>query len=287
MTLITRFAPSPTGLLHLGHAYSVLFAYDLAQSKSGVLKLRIEDIDTTRSRKKWGKQVIKDLKWLGIEWAGPIVYQSHRIIKYQNAIADLSRKGLIYQCNCTRKDIEQALSAPQIEGNPDLQNHIYPGTCRSRVIQPERLFQQPGFALRLNLELALAELDQHCITFFESKNNEFRKIEISKEEMLMNVGDFILSSKDFFGSYHLSVVIDDAEQGITDVVRGEDLFSSTKIHVLLQRLLGYQTPKYHHHTLIRDDSGRRLAKRDNSRSIAYYRAMGTTPTDIRKLVGLY
>ena len=287
MNLITRFAPSPTGSLHLGHAYSALLAYDLVQSTSGILRLRIEDIDITRSREKWVKQIIEDLKWLGVEWVGPVMRQSQRVVKYQHAIAHLARKGLIYRCNCTRRDIEQALSAPQDKQNsPAKVNNIYPGTCRDRIVQPENLIQQPNFALRLNMKLALAELNQTCITFFECHADDLQRVEISAEEMIMTVGDFVLSSKDFFGSYHLSVVIDDAEQRITDVVRGEDLFSSTKIHVLLQRLLGFQTPTYHHHTLIRDDFGRRLAKRDKVRSIANYRAMGATPTDIRKLVGL-
>ncbi|MFQ6547920.1 tRNA glutamyl-Q(34) synthetase GluQRS [Aestuariibius sp. 2305UL40-4] len=282
----TRFAPSPTGPLHLGHAFSAMTAYDLARAEGGTFLLRIEDIDQSRARPDWEAQIYDDLHWLVLDWPKPVLRQSERMEAYNAALDTLWRHGLLYPCTCTRRDIEDALSAPQ-EGAPLIgpDGLIYPGTCR-----PDQPLQGPrpkGFALRLDVTKAVASLDTS--TFKETgrgPHGEVGDIRISPKDLIQNVGDIVLARRDMGTSYHLSVVLDDAYQKITHVVRGEDLFEATQIHVLLQRLLGLPTPIYHHHRLIRDDTGKRLAKRDDARALARYRAEGLTPTDIRQKVGL-
>ncbi len=284
MTFTTRFAPSPTGPLHLGHAYSALLAHDMARAEGGRFLLRIEDIDQTRCKPHWEAQIYDDLEWLGIHWDGPVLRQSDRLPAYQTALAKLWQRGLLYPCSCTRRDIAAAASAPQ-EGTapahgPD--GLVYPGTCRDRH---ERTGESPpNTALRLDMRAVARPL-----SFIETGTGpigQTGQINISTAELIENIGDIVLSRRDFTGSYHLSVVLDDAAQGITHVIRGQDLFEATKIHVLLQNLLGLPTPSYHHHKLIRDETGKRLAKRDDARSIAKYRADGATPNDIRMKIGL-
>src|SRR6056297_14456 len=275
---ITRFAPSPTSPLHLGHAFSAMLAHDMARTANGTFLLRIDDLDETRSRPEWEDQICDDLTWLGLSWPTPVLHQSTRLPRYREALTTLWAQGLLYPCSCSRRDIRAAASAPQ-EGAPlhGPDGVIYPGTCR-----PDKLPKGPmpqDIALRLDMTRACATLDEP-LTYVEK--GEF----ITPRDLPATVGDVVLARRDMGASYHLSVVLDDADQTITHVIRGQDLQGATQIHVLLQRLLGLPTPDYHHHRLIRDDHGKRLAKRDDSRAIATYRADGASPQDIRELVGL-
>ena len=280
LILRTRFAPSPTGPLHLGHAYSATVAHDMARAAGGAFLLRIEDIDQTRARPEWEAQIYDDLRWLGLDWDGPVMRQSDRMAAYGAALDDLWARGLLYVCTCNRRDIQAAMSAPQ-EGVPTHgpDGLIYPGTCRDR---PQPAARPADAVLRLRLAACLAETGP--LTFAETGPRHPGQIAIDPARMIAEVGDIVLARRDMGTSYHLSVVLDDAAQGITDVIRGEDLFEATQIHVLLQRILGLPTPRYHHHRLIRDADGKRLAKRDDARAIAKYRADGCTPTDIRQMV---
>lgn len=280
--VVTRFAPSPTGPLHLGHAFSALLGFDMAQAAGGRFLLRIEDIDQTRSRPAWESQIQDDLRWLGIGWETPVMRQSDRMPAYQAAVDDLWARGLLYPCTCTRRDIEQALSAPQ-EGaapahGPD--GPVYPGTCRHCPTGP----RPRDAVLRLNMAAALEICGE--TRFTETAPELTGTITTPAQDYLQGIGDIVLARREMGTSYHLSVVIDDAAQGISHVVRGADLFEATRIHILLKRLLGLPQPVYHHHRLIRDDSGKRLAKRDDARALAKYRAEGATPADIRRMVGL-
>ena len=284
--MITRFAPSPTGPLHLGHAYSALLAHDMARAQGGAFHLRIEDIDQTRARAQWEAQILDDLQWLGIRWDGAVIRQSSNVPIYQQALQNLWDRGLLFTCTCNRKDIMAAMSAPQEGGalayGPD--GLIYPGTCRGNDCKAGQMPMPRDTALRLDMDKALQSLGTPAYLEFDEAGRG--AIRTSPAQMLTEVGDIILSRKDFPGSYHLSVVLDDAALNVSDVVRGHDLFDATKIHVALQMLLGLATPRYHHHPLIRDDQGKRLAKRDDARAIAKYRAAGATPEDIRVMVGL-
>ncbi|MEL6682563.1 MAG: tRNA glutamyl-Q(34) synthetase GluQRS [Pseudomonadota bacterium] len=275
--MITRFAPSPTGPLHLGHAYSALLAHDLAKAAGGTFLLRIEDIDQSRARPEWEAQIYDDLRWLGLSWEHPVMRQSERLQTYRDALQKLWNLGLVYPCTCTRRDIQEAASAPQ-EGAPKYgpDGLIYPGTCRSRH-RPDHM---PDQALRLDMAQAAT-----AVLFTETGARPGEQ-GFSPETLITDIGDVVLARRDMGTSYHLSVVIDDAAQNVSHVVRGADLLDSTPIHVLLQQLLGLPTSVYHHHKLIRDDAGKRLAKRDDARAIAKYRADGITPDDIRRMVGL-
>ncbi|WP_226621329.1 tRNA glutamyl-Q(34) synthetase GluQRS [Alloyangia pacifica] len=287
----TRFAPSPTGPLHLGHGYSALLAEGMARAAGGAFLLRIEDIDSTRSRAHWEAQIYGDLRWLGLRWDEEPMRQSNRLPAYEAALDALWARELIYPCQCTRRDIQAAASAPQEGAEPAYgpDGLVYPGTCRDLLAPGYGTTPRPrGAALRLNMARALAQIGEDL--WFEETGagpeGETGRIALSADGLLSHVGDVVLSRRDFPGSYHLSVVLDDAAQGITHVVRGRDLFEATAIHVVLQRILGLETPIYHHHDLIRDDAGKRLAKRDDARAIAKYREDGATPEDIRRLVGL-
>lgn len=287
MTFRTRFAPSPTGPLHLGHAYSALLASDIARAAGGEFLLRIEDIDRARARPDWEAQIYDDLAWLGLRWPEPVQRQSENLPMYRMALERLWAMGLLYPCSCTRRDISEALSAPQEGGAPlGPDGLIYPGTCRNKLrAQFGALPDQ--VALRLDMGAALRKIPK-VLCFLETGDAELgpRVVEIETKHLVTTVGDVVLSRRDMGTSYHLSVVLDDAAQNITDVVRGRDLFDATAIHVVLQHLLEVPTPRYHHHRLIRDDTGKRLAKRDDARAIERYRADGATPRGIRDLVGL-
>ncbi|WP_147105657.1 tRNA glutamyl-Q(34) synthetase GluQRS [Tateyamaria sp. syn59] len=279
MTFVTRFAPSPTGPLHLGHAYSALLAHDMARDAQGTFLLRIEDTDTSRARMAWEEQIYDDLRWLGLIWATPVLRQSEHLARYNSALMQLAADGLVYPCSCRRSDIRAALSAPQ-EGvtTPP----VYPGICRHR----EMSSRKPGDALRLNMARAITRLDAPLS--FEETGPLHKGSEVIDPDTLLHLtGDAVLGRKEIETvSYVLAAVIDDAGQGITHVIRGADLFDTTPLQVVLQRLLDLPTPIYHHHRLIRDDAGKRLAKRDDARAIAKYRADGATPEDIRAMVGL-
>lgn len=266
MAVVTRFAPSPTGPLHLGHAFAAITAHDLARSMGGRFLLRIEDIDQSRCRPEWQAQIYDDLHWLGLTWDGEPPRQSDQMAAYRAALAQLA--DYTYHCICSRRDIEQAASAPQ-EGVIGPDGPIYPSTCRNAG--------HATGALRLRM--------QNWQTVFTETGPDFSG-EIRTSDYPGTIGDVVLARRDLGTSYHLSVVVDDAAQGITHVTRGSDLFDATRIHVLLQDLLHLPRPIYHHHRLIRDDQGKRLAKRDDARALSKYRAEGATPADIRRLIGL-
>lgn len=284
MNFATRFAPSPTGPLHLGHAFSALLAHDMAQAAGGVFHLRIDDLDQSRSRPDWEARIAGDLRWLGLAWPDPVWRQSARLPRYRAALQDLWERGLLYPCSCTRADIRAAAAAPQ-EGAPlhGPDGIVYPGTCRPRT--PPR-GAMPDAPLRLDMARALAALDTPPGFTDTGAGPAGESGRIAPAGLRHAVGDVALARPGLGASYHLAIVLDDADQGITHVIRGQDLFSATQIHVLLQRLLGLPTPVYHHHRLIRDETGRRLAKRDDARAIAAYRADGKSPGDIRAMVDL-
>ena len=276
---VTRFAPSPTGLLHLGHAYAALVAERLADP--GRFLLRIEDIDRDRCRPEYEAAIHEDLAWLGLSWQQPVMRQTDRMQAYRDALARLA--PLAYPCQCRRGDIRAVLSAPQegaLPAGPD--GLVYPGTCRARGLSDAG----PGDVIRLDVARAFDALGIDRIGFRDESIMPDQDHVLTKHQFLDGIGDVILSRRGMGTSYHLAVVVDDAAQGITLVTRGKDLFDSTFIHVLLQKLLRLPTPAYHHHRLIRDDAGKRLAKRDDARALRHYRQDGATPQDIRRMIGL-
>lgn len=279
MTFRTRFAPSPTGPLHLGHAYSALLAHERARAAGGQFFLRLDDIDQSRARAHWAAQICDDLAWLGLSWDGPVWSQHARRAQYHAALQQLWTMGLLYPCRCSRADIKAATNAPQ-EGAPLIgpDGIVYPGSCRSDPIGDMTL----DWPLRLNIRKAVQYLDINEVSFNEGRETFVK----SASEIITLIGDVVLARKDMAASYHLSIVVDDAEQGITNIIRGEDLREATFIHILLQKLLNFKTPLYLHHRLIRDDQGKRLAKRDDARAIAKYREDGLSPSEIRALIGL-
>ncbi|MGB1163609.1 MAG: tRNA glutamyl-Q(34) synthetase GluQRS [Paracoccaceae bacterium] len=276
MTFRTRFAPSPTGPLHLGHAYSALYGHRLAEAKNGLWLLRIDDLDHSRSKPEWTQQIFDDLRWLGLAWPEPVRFQSQETASYQTALDALARAGVIYPCCCNRADIAQAAAAPQ-EGVPEFgpDGRIYPGTCRHRSLSQAGA----GDALRLNMRKAVKAL-QKPVTYEEFGTQLSERITLKPEALIAQVGDVVLRRKDQGAAYHLAVVIDDDAQNITDVVRGADLSAATQIHVVLQQLLNIQTPRYHHHALIRDKTGKRLAKRSDSEALSTLRNAGHSAQDI-------
>jgi glutamyl-Q tRNA(Asp) synthetase len=261
MHAVTRFAPSPTGRLHLGHAYSALLAHDFARERDGAFLLRIEDIDPGRSRPEFVDSIFEDLIWLGLEWDGELIYQSERLPLYAGALARLEDAGMVYPCFCTRADIAASAAAPQGPDGP-----VYPGTCRG-LANPD--LTRPH-AWRLDVAKASARagplywMDGHT--------------EVKAEPEVF--GDVVLARKDAPASYHLAVTLDDAAQGVTDVVRGRDLFACTDVHRLLQALLDLPTPDYHHHDLLADAAGNRLAKRRRAPTLADLRGAGADPAEL-------
>ncbi|MFY0691523.1 MAG: tRNA glutamyl-Q(34) synthetase GluQRS [Paracoccaceae bacterium] len=292
MTFRARFAPSPTGPLHLGHAYSALLCSDMARAEGGAFLLRIEDIDRSRARPEWEAQIKDDLHWLELTWPSPVWRQSEHLESYRAALNSLWQEGLLYPCSCNRRDIAAAASAPQEGASPKTgpDGILYPGTCRpGGRVAPRQGTAPEGTALRLHMAAALSRIDPDGLVFEETgagPEGQTGTIRFTPEEVLRTIGDIVLCRRDMGTSYHLSVVLDDAAQGITHVIRGQDLFEATRIHVVLQRLLGLPVPLYHHHRLIRDENGKRLAKRDDARALAKYRAEGLSPEDIRRKVGL-
>ena len=284
MSFSTRFAPSPTGPLHLGHVFSALLAYQGACDAAGQFHLRIDDLDQSRARPEWEAQIYDDLTWLGLEWPTPVMHQSNRLQVYQDSLNILWDLGVIYPCSCSRSDIRAAVSAPQ-EGAPLLgpDGVVYPGTCRptTPLVGP-----MPDAVLRLDMARALAQLSDPLSFEETGASPEGLSGLIQPTNLISQVGDVVLARRDMGASYHLSVVVDDAAQQISHVIRGKDLFSATQIHVLLQHLLNLPTPIYHHHRLIRDNAGKRLAKRDDARAISTYREAGKTPQDIRQMIGI-
>ena len=268
MQPVSRFAPSPTGRLHLGHAWSALLAHDFARDSGGAFLLRIEDIDPGRARPEHVDAILEDLLWLGLEWDGEIVYQSERLPLYAEALDALKRQGLIYPCFCTRAEIAAEIAASAQAPHGPAGAGAYPGTCRRMpAAEREKLVGERPHAWRLDVGKAAEKAGPLA---WRDHDREVRA-----EPALF--GDVVLARKDAPASYHLAVTLDDAAQGITDVVRGRDLFDSTHVHRLLQALLGLPTPAYHHHALLADAGGRRLAKRDAAPSLADLRAAGADP----------
>lgn len=273
--MITRFAPSPTGPLHLGHAYSALTVWNLAAQHGGTALLRIEDTDSTRVRPEYKAGIYQDLAWLGLTWPKPVLRQSEYGFAYIRILDQLAEFGLLYPCSCTRRDIMDAGAVSGVEGM------IYPGTCRQRGLHDA----VTGDAIRLNLRKALGQINT-TMTYTETGVDAAQRVTVSPDHLLNMIGDPVLRRKETGDpAYHLACVHDDARQNISHVVRGTDLQALTPLHVLLQHILGYPTPIYHHHALITDDDGMRLAKIDKSKAISKYRAEGARPEDIRKLIG--
>lgn len=268
--IVTRFAPSPTGRLHLGHAFSALLAHDYARQHDGTFLLRIEDIDLGRKRPEFVDGIIEDLIWLGLEPDGEIVYQSERFPLYGDALSRLKDRGLVYPCFCTRSDIAQEIAASaEAPHGPD--GPLYPGTCRALTLdQAARRLEAEPHAWRLDVARAAAMAGS---LYWDDDHTE---VQAEPERF----GDVVLARKDAPTSYHLAVTVDDADQGVTDVVRGRDLFAATDIHRLLQALLELPTPRYHHHPLLTDASGQRLAKRHGARTLADLRASGADPAEL-------
>lgn len=273
----TRFAPSPTGLLHLGHAYSALKAHDFARAGDGRFLLRFEDIDTGRVRDKYYAAIEDDLRWLGISWDEAPLQQSNRFPAYQAALDRLKARDLVYPCFCTRAEIAAEIaasaSAPQGPDGP-----LYPGTCRA-LGEAERLRRMGDEPHAWRLDMARTAAEAGAL-FWEDERAG--RVEAAPHMH----GDVVLARKDVPTSYHLAVTLDDAEQGITDIVRGDDLFAATHVHRLLQHLLDLPVPHYHHHRLIADEHGTRLAKRDNARSLAALREQGVSAEAIRDALHL-
>lgn len=278
--VVSRFAPSPTGRLHLGHAYSALKAHDFARQGGGQFLLRIEDIDANRCREEFVEAIFEDLSWLGLSWDGDPIRQSARLPRYDHALDALRTQGLAYPCFCTRaaiaREIAASAAAPHGPDGPH-----YPGTCRS--LAPEerkrRMATEPH-AWRLDTAKALAQAERSSPKEGEADpshaliwTNDGDPIQTTPEIF----GDVVLARKDAPTSYHLAVVVDDAAQDVTDVIRGADLYASTHIHRLLQALLGLPTPRYHHHPLLTDVAGKRLAKRTGAPTLADLRSAGADP----------
>lgn len=263
--VVTRFAPSPNGSLHLGHAYSAIVAHDIARQRGGKFLLRIEDIDGPRSLPDKPDEFREDLAWLGLDWE-EVAPQSTRLDEYEEAAQYLLHEGLLYPCSCTRKEIEALTPRIGPEGA------VYPGTCKGQALAPGK-----PVALRLDVERALASLDIDPDDLFWE--DECHGTQIADP---MPFGDVVLVRKDAPASYHLAATLDDAADGVTLVTRGEDLFTATHIHRLLQELLGLPVPDWHHHPILLDDTGEKLAKRRHSPSLAERRKRGEDGRELAK-----
>ncbi|MDQ2953317.1 MAG: tRNA glutamyl-Q(34) synthetase GluQRS [Pseudomonadota bacterium] len=285
---IFRFAPSPNGYLHLGHALSALLNFDMARTAGGRFLLRIEDIDATRCRPEFEAAIYDDLAWLGLTWEAPVRRQSEHIARYAAAIRTLEAQKLLYPSFESRAEIHRLVAAREAKAewprDPD-GVPLYPGDAKhlSADERARRIAAGAPFALRLDTEAAMGRTG--ALTWSESGAGPERETG-SVAAAPRAWGDVILARKETPTSYHLSVVIDDALQGITHVVRGQDLFWSTSVHRLLQSLLGLPAPAYHHHRLILDDEGRKLAKSTQATGLGQLRAAGATPADIRRLLQL-
>jgi glutamyl-Q tRNA(Asp) synthetase len=279
-TPVFRFAPSPNGRLHLGHAASALLNARLARETGGRFLLRIEDIDTTRCHPKFTQAIHEDMAWLGLDWAQTVAPQSTRVASYGAALGRLQSQGLLYPCFCSRKDIARDAHG-QAGTDPD-GAPLYPGTCRS--LEPEnaasRIAAGEPHALRLRMEAALVVAGKN-LTWLEGWPDG-QPIAACPARW----GDVVVKRKEFAASYHIAVVVDDAAQGVTHVVRGMDLFHATSVHRLLQQLLGLPQPRYIHHLLIRDTLGDKLAKSAGSRTLADLRAAGVSTADVIAMAAL-
>lgn len=282
---ILRFAPSPSGPLHLGHAYSAFFTWAAARAQVGSVRLRIEDIDTTRCTPEFTDKIIADLRWLGLRWDGPPYIQSQHLNRYTDALNKLDDMGLLYPCFCTRKSIQREIAtAGRAPHGPE--GPLYPGICRNLTPYEQDSYRAQGLtpALRLHLDKALSQI-AHTGTDMTWHDRKAGRQTATPQIISQYWGDVVLARKDIGASYHLCVVVDDAHQNITEVTRGEDLFTATHLHRLLQALLGLPVPLWSHHGLLRDEKGQRLAKRDRARALETLRADGYTVADIRAMTG--
>lgn len=279
MTVVTRFAPSPTGELHLGSAYSARIAWQRAREAGGTFLVRIEDTDIRRCRREYETAILDDLRWLGLDWDGEVRRQSDHFADYGKVLDQLDARGLIYPCFCTRADIAReiaaAASAPHGPDGP-----LYPGTCRSLSNEERRHRIAAGHELCMRLDAARSAEQAGPYSFVDETRGR-----IEGQPLLM--GDFVIARKDTPTSYHLAVTVDDHLQGVTLVTRGEDLLPSTHVHGLLQKLLGYAAPQYAHHRLLTDSDGRRFAKRDRDLTIRALRQAGKTPADVFALIAAF
>jgi glutamyl-Q tRNA(Asp) synthetase len=285
---VTRFAPSPTGRLHLGHAYSAILAHDLARASAGDFLLRMEDIDQGRCRPEFEAGILEDLGWLGLTWPQPVRRQSDHMSDYADALARLRALGVVYRCFLTRREImEQSMSAPHGVGEGH-DGVIYRGPAQPMSADEEemRMTRGDAFAWRLSIRYSQDLLGEEFARLAFVARSIGSNAEHTVTAHPESLGDVILARKDTPTSYHLSVVHDDALQGVSHVIRGEDLGASTHIHVLLQRLLGLPAPVYMHHPLITGPDGKRYAKRDGAVTLASLRASGLSPGDIRARIGL-
>ena len=280
---VLRFAPSPNGHLHVGHAFSALFNARLARRLGGRLLLRIEDIDPQRTRPEFVDAIFDDLRWLGLSWEEPVRRQSEHFSDYERALERFGEAGLVYPCFCTRAQIAAAVAARHDWPRDPDGAPLYPGTCKrlSEQERARRLDSGLHAALRLDMSAALA-LAQDRIGWCEYGEGEQPR-DVTAEPALW--GDVVLARKDVPTSYHLSVVVDDALQGVSDVARGMDLFSATSLHRLLQNLLDLPAPNYRHHRLIEDDEGAKLSKSQRSPALRELRAQGVSAAQVRRRLG--
>lgn len=267
VSVVTRFAPSPTGRLHLGHAFSAREAWRFARASGGRFLLRIEDIDPGRCREEHVAGIMEDLAWLGLDWDGPVLRQSARLDAYAAALARLRAAGLVYPCFCTRRDIAEAGAAPHGPAGP-----VYPGTCRG-LGAAERAARMEAEPHAWRLDMAAAVVRAGALLWEDLDAGPVPADPAAH-------GDVVLARKDAPASYHLAVVVDDAAQGVTHVIRGADLRAVTDIHRLLQALLGLPAPAWRHHRLLTDAQGRRLAKRDGAPTLMAMRAAGARAADV-------
>jgi glutamyl-Q tRNA(Asp) synthetase len=285
--IVTRFAPSPTGFLHLGHAYAALRAYQAARAGGGRFLLRIEDIDTTRCRPKFQLAILEDLRWLGIAWEEPVRRQSEHFADYAAALAGLEAADLVYPCFCTRKDVAAEIARAGVAPSAsESMEGVYPGTCRwlSQDARARRIAEGEAYALRLDMAKAWAR-HAGALPFVEHGHgpNGETGTQTARPELC---GDIVLARKELPTSYHLAVVVDDALQGVTLVTRGQDLFPATYIQRLLQALLDLPVPDYAHHPLVLDAEGRKFSKRDRGVTLAGLREAGHTAAEVRAMVGM-
>ncbi len=266
--IVTRFAPSPTGRLHLGHASSAFFAYEAAAREGGRFLLRIEDIDPVRCKPEYIEGIFEDMRWLGLSWEEPVRLQSEHLGDYAVVLEKLREDGFLYPCFCTRKEIEVEAAAAASAPHDFEEGPLYPGTCRGlSEAQRQEKTEKRQAVWRLDMEKAVRRAG--ALRWHDRRRGW---IEANPSQF----GDVVLARKDVPTSYHLSVTVDDALQEVTLVTRGEDLLGATDVHVLLQKLLGYPTPEYHHHPLVCDAKGKRLAKRDKAATIKSLRESGAT-----------
>ena len=271
---IERFAPSPTGKLHLGHAFSAILVALSAQKNKGHFILRIEDLDFNRCLRRYEESILYDLEWLGISWKKHPIRQSERFHLYNDAINKLWEMGVLYKCECTREQI--------VKAQKKFSEFVYPGICKKKNILHD------NYSLRLDTTKALEMVNDSSLSFFNKKeiDQKFELNSIQPEAMIKKYGDVVISRRDIRTSYHIAVVVDDHLQKITQITRGFDLYESTFCHVLLQKLLRFRTPNYFHHKILYDKDGKKLAKRTQSTTLEHLREKGLSKNDIYNLIGL-